>query len=131
VRFGGAFSYSLRTVAGRSYTLRFTFAEVWWAAAGQRVFSVLVDGATVLPNIDPYALAGAKFVPVVLEVTVTAAGATTVVSLQARADNAALAALVVRAHATLTHALYSALKQIQPRRVFDTVLTQDFAGMLR
>lgn len=95
VRFGGAFSYTIRTVAGRSYRLRLTFAEVWWEAAGQRVFDVLVNGAVVLPGVDPYALVGAKFTPVVREVTLTATGANLVVSLQARADNAALAALEV------------------------------------
>ena len=101
VRFGGAFSYTVRTVAGRSYRLRLTFTEVWWAAAGQRVFDVLVNGAVVLTGVDPYALAGAKFTPVVREVTLTAAGANLVVSLQARADNAALAALEVSSRGVL------------------------------
>lgn len=101
VRFGGAFSYTIRTAAGRSYRLRFTFSEVWWEAAGQRVFDVMVDGAAVLTNVDPFALAGAKFTPVVREVTLAATGPTMVVSLQARADNAALAALEVRGPSTL------------------------------
>jgi len=96
IRYGGAFSYSINTAAGRSYRLRFTFSEVWWTAAGQRLFDVMVDGATVLAGIDPFALAGAKFTPVVREVTLTAVGANMVVSFQARQDNAALAALEVR-----------------------------------
>lgn len=96
IRYGGAFSYSINTVVGRSYRLRFTFSEVWWSAAGQRLFDVMVDGATVLAGIDPFALAGANFTPVVREVTLTAVGANMVVSFQARQDNAALAALEVR-----------------------------------
>jgi hypothetical protein len=58
---------------------------------------VLVNGAAVLTNVDPYAFAGAKFTPVVREVTVTATGPTMVVSMRTRLDNAALAALEVSA----------------------------------
>lgn len=95
VRFGGAFSFTIPTAAGRSYRLRFTFSEVWWNAAGLRLFDVLVDGATVLAGVDPFDLAGGKFSPVVREVTHTAAGADMVVSLQSRVDNAALSSLEV------------------------------------
>jgi hypothetical protein len=95
IRYGGAFSYTIMTAAGRSYRLRFTFSEVWWAATGQRLFDVSVNGVTVLAGVDPYALAGAKFTPVVREVTLTAAGANMVVSLQARTDTAAVASLEV------------------------------------
>jgi hypothetical protein len=96
VRFGGAFSYSVQVTPGRSFLLRLTFAEVFWAAAGQRLFGVSVDGVTVLANVDPFAFAGAKFTPAVRLVTVTASGPAMVISLQAQADNAALAALEVR-----------------------------------
>lgn len=97
IRFGGTFSYTVPTVAGRRYRLRFTFSEVYWSAAGRRRFDVLVNGAAVLTNVDPYALARAKFTPVVREVTVTATGPTMVVSMRTRLDNAALAALEVSA----------------------------------
>lgn len=105
VRLGGAFSYTIRTAANRSYRLRFTFSEVWWTAAGQRVFDVMVNGAAMLTNVDPYALAGAKFTPVVREVTLTATSNTMVVSLQPRADNAALAALEVSHHLHTGHCM--------------------------
>jgi hypothetical protein len=68
---------------------------VYWSDAGRRRFDVLVNGAAVLTNVDPYALARAKFTPVVREVTVTATGPTMVVSMRTRLDNAALAALEV------------------------------------
>jgi hypothetical protein len=75
-----------------------TVLQVWWNAANQRLFDVSVNGAVVLPNVDPYALAGAKFTAVIREVTRTATGTTMVVSLQAKMDNAALAALEVSRH---------------------------------
>jgi hypothetical protein len=110
IRFGGAFSYTVPTAAGRSYRLRFTFSEVYWGAAGQRLFDVLVNGAAVLTNVDPYALAGAKFIPVVREVTVTATGPTMVVSMRTRLDNAALAALEVSAtHLLIYHITFPKL----------------------
>lgn len=95
IRYGGAFSYTITTAPGRSYRLRFTFSEVWWAAAGQRLFDVLVNGVTVLAGVDPYELAGARFTPVVREVTLTAAGANMVISLQGRMDTAAISSLEV------------------------------------
>jgi hypothetical protein len=99
VRFGGSFSYSVPTTAGRTYLLRFTFSEVWWAVTGARLFDVRVNGATVLPAVDPYALAGSRqFVPAVQNATVTApAGAGMNVSFVATRDNAILAAMEVSA----------------------------------
>ncbi len=76
---------------------------MYWGAVGKRLFDVLVNGAAVLTNVDPYALAGAKFTPVVREVNVTATGATMVVSTVTKIDNSALAALEVRTPATLIH----------------------------
>ncbi|WIA32781.1 hypothetical protein OEZ86_005965 [Tetradesmus obliquus] len=96
VRVGGSFSYSVPTTPGRTYLLRLTFSEVWFGAAGARRFDVRVNGATVLPGVDPYALAGAKFARAVQEVTVVApAGAGMAVSFVATLDNAILAAMEV------------------------------------
>ncbi|WIA12618.1 hypothetical protein OEZ85_006275 [Tetradesmus obliquus] len=96
VRVGGSFSYSVPTTPGRTYLLRLTFSEVWFRAAGARRFDVRVNGATVLPGVDPYALAGAKFARAVQEVTVVApAGAGMAVSFVATLDNAILAAMEV------------------------------------
>ena len=93
---GGSFSYSVPTTPGRTYLLRLIFSEVWWGAAGARRFDVRVNGATVLPGVDPYALAGAMFARAVREVTVVApAGAGMTVSFVATLDNAILAAMEV------------------------------------
>jgi hypothetical protein len=59
-RFGN-FSYTLGALSpGASYTVRLHFAEVYWTAAGRRVFNVSINGAQVLSNYDIYANAGAN-----------------------------------------------------------------------
>jgi hypothetical protein len=84
--------------AGRAYTLRFTFSEVWWTTAGSRRFDVLVSGARVLSGIDVFDAAGAQFVGTTREVNVTAASSSLAIILAATADNAIIAALEVRPH---------------------------------
>jgi hypothetical protein len=75
--------------------MRFTFFEVYWAKNASRIFSVRVNGATVLPDIDVFALAGSSFTPVVREATVVAAGATTTISFVTTKDQAIIAAFEV------------------------------------
>jgi Malectin domain len=53
----GAFQYAL-PVANGSYTVTLKFAETYLTGAGQRVFNVTLNGATVLSNFDIYAAAG-------------------------------------------------------------------------
>jgi hypothetical protein len=97
VRFGGSFSYSVPTTPGHTYSIRFTFSEVYWSAAGLRALDVRVNGATVVAGADPFAMAGAKFTPGVRDVTVVAgAGAGMTVSFVTVRDNAILAAFEVR-----------------------------------
>ncbi|KAF6260836.1 hypothetical protein COO60DRAFT_1459418 [Scenedesmus sp. NREL 46B-D3] len=96
VRFGSPVSITVPgVIPGNAYTLRFTFSEVWWAEAGQRAFNVIVGGSRVLTGIDPYALAGARFVSVVREANVTASTGSLVVSVVPTADNGIIAALEV------------------------------------
>jgi hypothetical protein len=95
VRYGGAFSYTIATTPGNHYTVRLTFAEVYWTAPGQRLMDVLVNGALQLAGVDPFALAGGQFVPVTREFNVTATGASFVLGFQARTDSAAVAAVEV------------------------------------
>lgn len=45
---------------GASYKVRLHFAEVYWNAAGQRVFNVSINGTQVLTNYDIFADAGAQ-----------------------------------------------------------------------
>ena len=57
VRFGSSFSY-LIPVANGQYTVKLKFAEVYYSSAGQRVFNVAINGASVLSNFDIVAEAG-------------------------------------------------------------------------
>jgi len=53
----GAFQYALPVTNG-SYSVTLKFAETILTGAGQRVFNVTLNGATVLSNFDIYASAG-------------------------------------------------------------------------
>jgi hypothetical protein len=95
VRYGGAFSYAFTVTPGRTYRVRATFDEVYWAGAGVRSFNVLVNGVVRVPGVDPFGLTGAQFAGVLREFDVAAAGSSLVVGFAATADNAILAALEV------------------------------------
>jgi len=60
-RYGGSFSYVFNVPAG-NYQVSLLFSETYSGdfAAGDRVFNVLVNGVTVLANLDVYAQAGAN-----------------------------------------------------------------------
>ena len=58
--------------AGTSYTIRLHFAELYFSAAGDRVFNVAINGTTVLTNFDIYATAKANYTAVVEQFTATA-----------------------------------------------------------
>ncbi len=57
---------------GSSYAVRLHFAELYFAAAGDRVFNVAINGTTVLTNFDIYAAAKANYTTVVEQFTATA-----------------------------------------------------------
>ncbi|MFZ1011354.1 MAG: malectin domain-containing carbohydrate-binding protein [Candidatus Sulfotelmatobacter sp.] len=59
-------------ISGASYTVRLHFAELYFSAAGNRVFNVAINGTTVLSNFDIYATAKANFTAVVEQFTATA-----------------------------------------------------------
>jgi hypothetical protein len=58
--------------AGTNYTVRLHFAELYFSAAGDRVFNVAINGTAVLTNFDIYATAKANFTAVVQQFTATA-----------------------------------------------------------
>ena len=58
--------------AGTSYSVRLHFAELYFSAAGDRVFNVAINGTTVLTNFDIYATAKANYTAVVEQFTATA-----------------------------------------------------------
>ncbi len=70
---GDTFAYTLPNLTpGASYTLRLHFAEIYWTAAGQRLFNVAVNGNQVLTNFDVFATAGGANKAVVESLPVTA-----------------------------------------------------------
>lgn len=54
----GAFKYEIPVTANGRYTVKLHFAEIYLTSAGQRSFSVAIEGTTVLNSIDLYSLAG-------------------------------------------------------------------------
>src|SRR5258707_996500 len=77
---GTTFSYTIPGLtAGSSHTVRLHFAETFWTAAGQRVFNVSINGATVLTDFDIVAAAGATHRAIVKEFPTTANSAGNIV----------------------------------------------------
>jgi hypothetical protein len=69
----GNFTYTFPNLTpGASYKVRLHFAEIFWTAAGQRVFNVSINGNQVLTNFDIFATAGAQNKAVIMEYTATA-----------------------------------------------------------
>ena len=61
-------------VAGASYRVRLHFAEIYWSAAGARLFNVFINGAQVLTNYDIFADTGGMDKATVKEFAATANG---------------------------------------------------------
>ena len=67
----GNFSYSIPLTNG-NYNVTLKFAETYWTAAGKRVFSVAMNGQTVISNLDIFAKVGKNAAyDVVVPVSVT------------------------------------------------------------
>jgi hypothetical protein len=54
----GTFTYNFTVLSG-SHTVTLKFAEIYYTSAGSRIFSVAINGTTVLSNFDIVASAGA------------------------------------------------------------------------
>ena len=61
-------------IAGTSYKVRLHFAEIYYNAAGIRIFNVFINGTQVLTNLDIFAATGAMDKATVREFTATANG---------------------------------------------------------
>jgi hypothetical protein len=62
----GVFTYTIPGLtSSNTYTVVLHFAELYFSAAGQRVFNVAINGTTVLPNFDIVAAAGGALTAVV------------------------------------------------------------------
>lgn len=71
----GLLDYTVPGLApGASYLVRLHFAEIYFNSAGSRVWNVLINGTTVLPNFDAFVAAGGANKAVVRDFTATADG---------------------------------------------------------
>ncbi len=69
----GNFTYTVPNLApGAAYVVRLHFAEIFWNAAGKRVFNVAINGARVLSNFDIYATTGGQNIATVRQFPATA-----------------------------------------------------------
>lgn len=99
-RYGNeTYTFPSLTVNG-SYTVRLHFAEIYFTAAGQRVFNVLVNGTQVLTNFDIFAAAGANKA-LVLDFAATAnASGKIAVQLVSVTDNAKVSGIEILSSST-------------------------------
>jgi hypothetical protein len=65
----GSFNYTLPLPGAATYTVRLHFAETKWTSIGARIFSVAINGLTVLTNFDIFAAAGTSNKAVVRDFT--------------------------------------------------------------
>ncbi len=66
-RYGSDFTYSFPVPAGRAYTVRLHFAEIFDGEKGMRVEDISINGSLVLPGFDPFVVAGGMNKAVVRE----------------------------------------------------------------
>lgn len=88
------FSYAVPVSPG-TYAVTLKFAELYWTAAGQRVFNVAINGAAMLTNFDIWASAGGKDVALDRTFTVSVTGNMLTVAFTGVVDNAKVDALQV------------------------------------
>lgn len=62
-RYGSPFTYGFNVPAG-NYQVTLKFADLFWEAAGERVFDVFINGALVLDNFDIISDSGSAFTAV-------------------------------------------------------------------
>jgi hypothetical protein len=101
-REGSTISYSIPGLtAGQAYTVRLSFAEIWWKAAGKRVFNVSINGTQVLTNFDVFATTGGSDIAIAESFAATASASGTIsIVLTAVTDYAAIDAIEIQSSST-------------------------------
>ncbi len=81
--------------AGAQYSVTLKFAELYWTAAGKRVFNVILNGTTVLSAFDIFKDAGGQYIPddKAFTTTVTKSGQIVIQFQNGSADNAKVDAI--------------------------------------
>lgn len=89
----GASTYTITGLTvDKRYFVRLHFCEIYWTAAGSRVFNVSINGTTVLSNFDIYVAAGnAQYTAVIREFyTVANSSGQIVIEFTTVTDNATI-----------------------------------------
>ena len=95
-RYGNS-TYTFTVPAG-NYAVVLKFAEIYWTAAGKRIFNVSINGTQVLTNFDIVAAAGAAFTAIDKTFPVTVTGnAMTIQFITGSADLPKISAIEVSA----------------------------------
>jgi hypothetical protein len=90
-RYGNSTYTFPNLTAGGSYQVRLHFAELYWTASGRRRFNVVINGTTVLSNLDIYATTGGRYRAMLREFTTSAnASGQIVINFQTVTDNATI-----------------------------------------
>jgi glucose/arabinose dehydrogenase len=92
-RYGKTLTYQIPVVNG-NYEVTIDFAEMFWNAAGKRVFDVTIQGQTVLQDFDIWALAG-QYAAVQRTFVVAVTNGVLNVGASASVDNAQFAAIQI------------------------------------
>src|SRR5271157_5729735 len=103
----GNFTYTIPNLTpGANFTVRLDFAEIFWNAAGQRVFNVSINGSQVLNNFDIFAAAGGKDIAIVKQFTTTADSSGMItIQFTTVTNNAKISGIEINQYATTTTAL--------------------------
>ena len=98
----GTFTYTIPGLTpGSPYSVTLYFVESYWTAAGQRLFSVAVNGATVLSGFDIFAAAGGanKAIARTFNTTASASGQVVIAFTAGSIDHAKVVGVAVAAGA--------------------------------
>ncbi len=96
----GNFSYNI-PLANGNYTVTLKFAEIYWTAAGKRVFNVSMQGTQVISNLDIYSKAG-KNAAYDVTIPVSVTNGTLNIAFTSVVDYAKVSAIVVTPPSTST-----------------------------
>ncbi len=92
-RYAATLTYQI-PVANGTYEVTLDFAEMFFTAAGKRIFNVSLEGQTVLPNFDIWALAG-RYAAVQRAFVVTVTDGMLNIVATASVDNAKFSAIQI------------------------------------
>lgn len=91
----GDFTYEIPLSNG-NYSVELNMAELYWTAAGERSFSVEIEGTTIASNIDIFQRVGADTAYTPAKVNTTVADSSLTINVITNVNNGTLSGIVVR-----------------------------------